>query len=206
MSTMTNPLKRGSAPERAQPAHLRPGSFKPGHKKQGGRKRGTPNAFSADYKESIFEAAFRVGRDGNGEDGILGYFLWLGKRHPTIFYTDLWIHLLPLEEAESNAPEAPRRTMEEINRSVRERIELKGKKRTMRPTVQLKSRSPRDWTGRGAPVGGLMQLAVAHPKAFCELIVAAFLRPPTKRQRGLAARRAWEERERAGASDEDGSH
>ena len=82
---MTNPLKRGSAPERAQPAHLRPGSFKPGHEKQGGRKRGTPNAISSDYRKAILEAAYRVGRDGNGKDGIVGYILWLGKRHPESF-------------------------------------------------------------------------------------------------------------------------
>ena len=145
---MTNPHKRGSAPERAQPAHLRPGSFKPRHKKLGGRKRGTPNAFSADYKESIFEAAFRVGRDGNGKDGILGYFLWLGERYPEIFYTELWINLLPLEEAESNAPEEQRRTIDEINRSVRERIERKGKNQTRRPTIRREGLD-RPGTSRG---------------------------------------------------------
>jgi hypothetical protein len=203
---MTNPLKRGSAPERAQPAHLRPGSFKQGHRKLGGRKRGTPNAISADYKESILEAAFRVGRDGNGKDGIVGYFLWLGERHPEIFYADLWVNLLPFEDADSNAPEEPRRTIDEINQRVGERIGPKGKSRARRQTVRVKSKSPWDWTGQPFPVGDLMQLAVADPKAFCRLIVAAFLRPPTKRQRGLAARRAWEQRERAGASDDAGPH
>jgi hypothetical protein len=202
---MTNPFRLGSAPDRAQPEHLRPGSFKAGHKKRGGRKRGTPNALSVDYKKAILEAAYRVGRDGNGKDGIVGYILWIGKRHPTIFYTILWISLLPLEEAESNAPAAPLRTMDEINQSVRELIGLTGNNRTRRQTVQLKSRSPRDWTGQGPPVGGLMQLAVANPKAFCELIVAAFLRPPTKLQRGRAARRAWEQRERDRASGDGGA-
>ena len=201
---MTNPFRRGSAPDRAQPEHLRPGGFKAGHKKLGGRKRGTPNAFSADYKELILEAADRVGQDGNGKGGVGGYFLWIGKHHPTIFYTVLWISLLELEEAESNAPEQPRRTMDEIHRSVRERIERKAKKRTRRPTVQTKSTSPRDWTGQASPVGDLMRLAVANPKAFCELIVAAFLRPPTKLQRGRAARRAWERRERDRASGDGG--
>ena len=43
-----------------------------------------------------------------------------------------------------------------------------------------------------------MQLAVKNPKAFCKLVVAAFLRPPTKLQRGRAARRAWEQRQQAG--------
>ena len=76
---MTNPRKRGSAPDRARDAHLRPGSFKKGHRKLGGRKRGTPNAFSPDYKQAILEAAHRVGHDGNGEDGAVGYFI-LGRR------------------------------------------------------------------------------------------------------------------------------
>jgi hypothetical protein len=94
---MTNPFGRGSAPGREQPDYLRSGSFKPGHEKQGGRKKGTPNAFSIDYKKAILEAAYRIGNDGNGKDGILGYFLWVGKRHPTVFYTILWVSLLALE-------------------------------------------------------------------------------------------------------------
>jgi hypothetical protein len=203
---MTNPHKRGSAPDRARDAHLRQGSFKPGHKKRGGRIRGTPNAFSPAYKNAILEAAYRVGNDGNGKAGALGYFIWLGQHHPTIFYCDLWIHLLALEEAESNAPEQPRPTMDEIDQRIRERIKLRkhigrtGKNRTRRPRIRRESRSPREWTGQPSPVGDLMQLAVANPKAFCELYVAVFLRPPTKRQRGLAARRAWEQRQRSGAS------
>ena len=82
---MTNPRKRGSAPDRARDAHLRPGSFKKGHRKLGGRKRGTPNAFSPDYKQAILEAAHRVGHDGNGEDGAVGYFSWVGERDPDFF-------------------------------------------------------------------------------------------------------------------------
>jgi hypothetical protein len=198
--TMTNPFRRGSAPERAQPAHLRPGSFKPGHKKRGGRRRGTPNAISSDYKKAILEAAYRVGNDGNGKDGVGGYIKWVGERHTTIFYTVLWIALLPLEEAETDAPEAPRRTMDELNQRFAEYIGLAGKKQTKRPRIQRESRSPRDWTGQPFPVGGLMQLAVANPKAFCELFVAAFLPTPTKQQRGRAARRAWEKRQRSGPS------
>ena len=191
---MTNPFRRGSAPERAQPAHLRSGSFKPGHKKRGGRKRGTPNAISSDYKKAILEAAYRVGNDGNGKDGVGGYIMWVGERHKTIFYTILWVSLLPLEEAESNAPKEPRRTWDELNRWFHDYLGLAGKNRTERPRIQRASRSPRNWTGQPFPVGGLMQLAVANPKAFCELFVAAFLRPPSKQQRGRAARRAWEQR------------
>lgn len=201
---MTNPFMRGSAPGRAQPADQRPGSFKKGHKKRGGRKRGTPNVFSIDYKKAILEATYRVGQDGNGKNGVVGYFSWVALRDPPTFCVLLG-SLLPLEDAESNAPEEPSPTMDEINRSLREHIGLTGKNRTKGQTVQMDSQSPRDWTGQDFPVGSLMQLAVAKPKAFCTLIVAAFLRPPTKWQRGVAARRAWEQRERAGASGDAGA-
>ena len=199
---MTNPLKRGSAPGREQPDYLRSGSFKPGHKKRGGRKRGTPNAFSADYKRSILEAAYRVGYDGNGKDGVVGYFEWVGTRFPTIFYTVLLVSLLPLECDDDLRAEQQHWTKEESNERVRDYIGLAGKERAKRRGAQTESGSRWDWTGQDFPVNSLMQLAVENPKAFCTLIVAAFLRPPTKRQRGLAARRAWERRHRAGASDD----
>ena len=113
---MTNCFMRGSAPGRAQPAHLRPGSFKQGHEKRGGRKRGTPNLFSIDYKKAILEAAYRVGQDGNGKNGVRGYFSWVALRDPRIFCMLLG-SLLPTENAESNTPEEPRRTREELDRT-----------------------------------------------------------------------------------------
>ena len=70
---MKGPFTRGSAWGRAQPEHLRPGSFKRGHEKRGGRKRGTPNLLSVDYKKAILEAAYRIGYDGNGKNGVCGY-------------------------------------------------------------------------------------------------------------------------------------
>jgi hypothetical protein len=150
---MKNPHERGSAPDCAREASDRPGSFKKGHKKLGGRKKGTPNLLSTEYKKAILEAAYRVGQDGNGKRGVTGYFLWVGKRHPTVFYTILWISLLPLEEAQSNAPEKPRRTSDESNRWVQEYLGLGGKNRKKRPRIQREARSPRDWTGRPSPVG-----------------------------------------------------
>ena len=35
-------------------------------------------------------AALRVGSDGNGRDGIVGYFTWVAERDLTSFYVDLW--------------------------------------------------------------------------------------------------------------------
>jgi hypothetical protein len=87
-------------------------SFKPGHEKQGGRKKGTPNAFSSDYKKAILEAAYRVGNDGNGKDGIVGYFRWIALRHPRINGAVVLTNVLPLEFPGSETPEEPRRTAE----------------------------------------------------------------------------------------------
>ena len=137
---MANTCTRGSAPGRAQPAHLRPDSFKEGHEKRGG-----------------------------------------ALRHPQIFCS-LLMNLLPLEIAEGDAPEEPRRTIEESNQRVRDYIGLTGKDRTKGQTVQVESQSPWNWTGQPFPVGSLMQNAVENPKTFCTLLAAAFLQPPTRRR------------------------
>jgi hypothetical protein len=159
---MTNPFKRGSAPDRAQPADQRSGSFKQGHEKRGGRKR--------------------------GKNGLVGYFSWVAERHPRIFCTTLLTNVLVLENAESDTPEEPCLTKEEINEGVRDYIGLTGKNRATGQPDQVESEPPWAWTGQPFPVGSLMQLAVESPKDFCTLIAAAFLRPPTKR-RGLGRTR-----------------
>ena len=109
--------------------------------------------------------------------------LWVGERHPGIFYTVLFVSLLPLQNAESETPEESRWTTEEIDQSFGEYIGLTRKNRTTGETVPAESLSPSGWTGQAFPVGGLMELAIENPKAFCRLFVAAFLRPPTKRRR-----------------------
>lgn len=184
---MTNPFKRGSAPGRAQSADRRSGSFKQGHEKRGGRKRGTPNFFSTDYKKALSEAAYRIGQDGNGKNGIVGYFMWVIQYHLQIYCTVLLPKILVLEHAESDTPEEPRWTIEKNNQEVRDYLGLTGKNQPTEQPVQVESEQPWDWTDQPFPVGSLMPLAVESPKAFCTLHAAAFLRPPTKR-RGRAGR------------------
>ena len=186
---MTNPFTRGSASGRERPEYLRPGTFKRGHEKRGGRERGTLNAFSREHKRALFEAAYRIGFDGNGKNGFVGYFHWVRVQHPLIFFGVLMIPLM-LKLAEE--PASPQSTIEELNEQVRNSLRLARKERMKRQTVQTESPSPWDWTGQEPPVGPLMHLAVGDPKAFCTLMTAAFLRPPTRWQRGVAARRAWE--------------
>ncbi len=188
---MTNRMSRGSAPGRERDANRRPGSFKPGHKKQGGRKRGTPNALTADYRKASLEAAYRVGEDGNGKDGLIGYFKWVAISDPRTFIGPIGIKLMLLQCAETNPPEPSLPTMEEVNQSVRDYVGLTGKEQTKKSAVPPKSRAPWDWTGQDFPVGTLMQIAVANPGAFCKLLAATLPQPPTE------AQRARRDRERA---------
>jgi hypothetical protein len=194
---VTNPFKRGSAPGRERADDLRPGTFKSGHPKRGGRKRGTPNALFADYKRAIVEAAYRIGYDGNRKDGIVGYFRWIASRHPEVFGGVLLTNILALEFAEDSLSERIYPTSEGLNEQARDFIRLVRKEPMKKQTVRTGSPSAWDWTGQDFPVSSLMHLAVVNPNAFCKLIAAGFLRPPSKLQRGLAARRAWEQRHQA---------
>jgi hypothetical protein len=171
---------RSLAPDRARPENERPGSFNKGHTKRGGRKRGTPNAVSADYRKAIIEAAYRIGYDGNGKNGVIGYFTWVAERHEYIFWTILFVSLLQFEIDVGSSPEEPPRTAEERDQWLRDYIGCGDKTWTKKP------RSPVDWTGQDFPVGNLMRLAVKDPKVFCHNYAAAFLRPPPKRRRSAA--------------------
>src|SRR5665213_90204 len=128
-----------SAPGRARVATQRPGSFKQGHEKRGGRKRGTPNLVSSDYKRAVLEAADRIGEDGNGKNGVVGYFSWVIQHHPRIFASVLLSSLLQLEFAGRVTPMEPRRTTEQINQALQDRIGLAGKYRATERTVSLVS-------------------------------------------------------------------
>lgn len=173
---------RGVIPDRARAADLRPGSFKPGHEKRGGRKRGTPNRLSADDKEAILEAAYRIGYDGNGRDGLVGYLMWVATRNLTFFYSRLYMSLLPFEIAGINISQEPSGTEREVAERIRENIEATNANGAQQQRAQVAPQATWDWTGQPGSVGALMRLAVEKPKTFCRLLVAAFLRPPRKRR------------------------
>jgi hypothetical protein len=192
---------------RARSEDQRPGSFKKGHKKLGGRQRGTPNIFSAASNKDVLEAAYRVGEDANGKLGLVGYLQWVGRHYPKIF-AGLLGSVMELQELEIGFPEEPLPTVEVFEEQVRTYIGL-GSNDRMRPEPAAPDRhksqahgqspdpdSPGAWTGRNDSVGILMHMAIVAPKEFCGLLQAALPRP-TALQRGLAARRAWEERWRA---------
>jgi hypothetical protein len=182
---LANTLTRGTAPARTRPANKRPGSFKPGHAKRGGRKRGTPNLFLPDYRRAIFEAASRIGYDGNGKDGAIGYLGWVAERHPQICLSFMAATVLWLEKVGYDAPDEPQLTKDERDKVFRDHIGLDDTAK--KHAAQSETQSPVGWTGQPMPVGGLMQLAVEKPKAFCRLLLAVML-PPMRRSRSAASR------------------
>lgn len=179
---------RRCAPGRARSESQRTGSFGMGHEKQGGRMRGTPNLLSADYKKALVEAAYRVGYDGNGKDGVLGYFVWVAQHHPRIYALVLLVNALSLQVQEGNTPEELWRRAEDQNQAIREYIGFTGK--NWRQTVQAELPSPAALIGQDLSVGSLMYLATRRPKDFCMRFALAFLRQISKQLRA-EARHVW---------------
>src|SRR6516225_2167525 len=69
-----------------------------GHPKMGGRKKGTPNRIPGIFKKALYEAADRVGFAGTGEDGTVGYFVWIGRRYPTFYYLKLFGRFVTMDD------------------------------------------------------------------------------------------------------------
>jgi hypothetical protein len=152
---MSNPFTRGSAPGRARDADQRRGSFKPGHKKVGGRRKGTPNRISADYKQAFLAVADRVGMDGKGKDGIVGYFCYLALQYPAA-YCKLLSRIIDIQEV---YPES--RTADQLDLHVGQSIRT--------------DRQPSE----DVLIGELTIMAIKHPEAFSTAIAALL---PRKRR------------------------
>jgi hypothetical protein len=102
-------------------------------------------------------------------------------------YVDLLLNQLS-EDPDCVEQDEPSQTTQEVEQSIREYIGLTGKNRAKRRTVEGESQATWNWTGQPYPVGALMQLAILKPRAFCKLLIAAFLRAPAKRHRPCQAR------------------
>jgi hypothetical protein len=175
---MSDPFRRGSAPDRARGELQRPGSFKSGHKKMGGRKKGTPNAISADYVSAVLEAAYRVGRDGNGKDGLVGYLRWLFIKYPKVACI-LLSRLLALEDCGWPLG-APLPTMDEINQQVRDVIGSANKTRNAKCNHRLESAGATQW-----PVEDLIRIARKHPAMFGKILVPLLPQPTGRFRRAM---------------------
>jgi hypothetical protein len=166
---MTNAFNRGTAPGRARDALQRPGTFKPGHKKLGGRKKGTPNALSTDYKRAVMAAAYFVGRDGKGADGLVGYCKRLLIQCPDIGL--MLLERMFLRDDSWPADDRPL-SKEQTNREARDFI---GANKT--GSDSRKRALTTEW-----PIPDLMRLAVKHPKDFGKML-AAMVPLPSGRSR-----------------------
>jgi hypothetical protein len=152
---------------------------------------------SADYKRLLFEAAFRIGSNGDGKDGVTGYFGWIIQYHPRVAIQQL-SRILVLEHYLGEMPNEPC-TAEELDRSIRDYIGTHpnaGSTNVARAdsrlfdTVHLprhrrgvSSRQDWNWTGRNDEIGILMRMAVEKPQLFCRLIGKAFLSVPKNKRR-----------------------
>ncbi len=50
-----------------------------------GRKKGTPNKVTKALREAVVEAAEKVGEDGKGKNGAVGYLVQLAQKEPKAF-------------------------------------------------------------------------------------------------------------------------
>jgi hypothetical protein len=90
---------RGSAPNKSHknaPGRHRFSSDNQPPKSKRGRPKGSMNRFSRGLREDILEATERVGRDGKGKDGRVGYFMWLARAEPKS-HTTLLRGMMPAE-------------------------------------------------------------------------------------------------------------
>jgi hypothetical protein len=130
---MSNPLNRGTTPARARDASQRPATFQNGHRKFGGRKKGTPNVVTKDLKIATIEAATRIGSDGNGKDGLVGYLMWLAAVDTRTF-GGLLRALLPLQPPAEPNVTIKFRSADEL----REKLIAQGVPAAMLPVPALK--------------------------------------------------------------------
>jgi hypothetical protein len=79
-----------------QPKPKRNTRFPPGYTPTTRRRKGVQNKITRDIKNGIITAAVRMGRDGKGAGGLIGYFEFLAKKKP-IAFAHLLGKLIPLQ-------------------------------------------------------------------------------------------------------------
>jgi len=82
---MANHLKSENGPAQGNSETDANGAFKKGHRKRGGRKRGTPNLMTPEFKAALMESADKIGSDGQGKEGLVGYLKALAVEDPAAF-------------------------------------------------------------------------------------------------------------------------
>jgi hypothetical protein len=157
----------------------------------GGRQKGSRNAGSAADRNTLVEAPYRIGFDGNGQDHVMGYFAWLAIYHPEVYGTEILGRGLDLELLGRSTDLPPLPTAAENNAAIEKCFGLPRPPRT----AGNGRTTDRDATDGADPfadltdIDSVMQVALFAPKKFCRQWGAAFLTVP-KHLKG-EARRAW---------------
>jgi hypothetical protein len=115
-------LTRGSAPNKSHknaPGRHRFSSDNQPPKSKRGRPKGSMNKYSRNLREDLMEATERVGRDGEGQDGVVGYLMWLARAEPKS-YAMLLRGMMPAE-IRATMTLKPMLTLEEAFAEVRAR-------------------------------------------------------------------------------------
>jgi hypothetical protein len=108
-------LARGSVPTKSHPSapgrHLFSEQDQP-PKSKVGRPKGAQNKLTRELRELILEAGERLGRDGKGEGGMLGYLMYLGFEVPSS-YAVLLRAVLPVQ-VNATITHKPVKTLAEV--------------------------------------------------------------------------------------------
>jgi hypothetical protein len=85
--------------------------FKPGHTKFGGRRKGTRNVTTNRIGEALLAALELLGEDEKGKNGMIGFFVRVGRKDPTALANMAVAKVMPIQEIEKSELEqtdAPR--------------------------------------------------------------------------------------------------
>lgn len=97
--------------------------FQKGHPRYGGAKKGTKQLMTRVIREALIDAAELVGRDGEGQLGLIGYFAWLAREEPAVFGR-LMEKLMPMQingKINHGLSDGVYETMEEVREAIKAR-------------------------------------------------------------------------------------
>jgi hypothetical protein len=112
---------------------------------------------SADYKQAVLAVADRVGMDGKGKDGVVGYFRYLALQYPAA-YCKLLSRIIDIEEV---YPQRLSRTSDQLDADIRQSIRT-------------------DCQQSDSLIAEMTIMAIKHPEVSAA--IAALLPRPSKRR------------------------
>jgi hypothetical protein len=93
------------------------------------------NTFAREIREAIIAAPSRIGSDGKGKDGLVGYFTWLAGAHPRIFI-GLLLEVMRLDDSETDKAQENRMAPGSTRKILLERLGCMEEEANSGPRVQ----------------------------------------------------------------------